>query len=142
MVCTGLIEGAELAVPASDSIVVRRATLEGEAERAVVTKQPDPESGIPATAVEPEISEIWIPTWNLGERIPIAPQVWDADTPQVGEGVAGSRLGGQHYDLGGRIGDSARSCHSRPRGNRRRRNGKRRRRNQRHGNPKASSSYS
>jgi hypothetical protein len=31
--------------------------------------------------------EIQIPTWNLGERIPIAPQVWDADTPQVEVGA-------------------------------------------------------
>jgi hypothetical protein len=31
--------------------------------------------------------EIQIPTWNLGERIPIAPQIWDADTPQVVEGM-------------------------------------------------------
>jgi hypothetical protein len=32
--------------------------------------------------------EIQIPTWNLGERIPIAPQIWDADTPQIVEGTA------------------------------------------------------
>jgi hypothetical protein len=32
--------------------------------------------------------EIQIPTWNLGEWIPIAPQIWDADTPQVVEGTA------------------------------------------------------
>jgi pyruvate/2-oxoglutarate dehydrogenase complex dihydrolipoamide acyltransferase (E2) component len=25
-----------------------------------------------------------VPTWNLDERIPIAPQEWDADTPQIG----------------------------------------------------------
>jgi hypothetical protein len=36
-------------------------------------------------AVKTDISEIQIPTWNLGERIPIAPQLWDANTPQVGE---------------------------------------------------------
>jgi hypothetical protein len=29
-----------------------------------------------------------IPTLNLGERILIAPQIWDADTPQVGVGAA------------------------------------------------------
>jgi hypothetical protein len=34
------------------------------------------------------LTDIQIPTWNLGERIPIAPQVWDADTPQVGVGAA------------------------------------------------------
>jgi hypothetical protein len=41
---------------------------------------------------EPEVSEIRILTWNLGERIPIAPQAWDADTPQVCEGMAASDL--------------------------------------------------
>jgi type IV secretory pathway VirB10-like protein len=33
-------------------------------------------------------SNIQVPTWNLDERIPIAPQVWDADTPQIGVGAA------------------------------------------------------
>jgi hypothetical protein len=32
--------------------------------------------------------EIQIPTWNLGERIPISPQIWDADTLQIVEGTA------------------------------------------------------
>jgi hypothetical protein len=41
-------------------------------------------------AVDLKVSEIRILTWNFGERIPIAPQVWDADTPQVGEGATGS----------------------------------------------------
>jgi hypothetical protein len=31
---------------------------------------------------------IQVPTWNLEERIPIAPQEWDADTPQIGVGAA------------------------------------------------------
>jgi hypothetical protein len=38
----------------------------------------------PAAALE----DIQVPTWNLGERIPIATQVWDADTPQIGVGAA------------------------------------------------------
>jgi hypothetical protein len=33
-------------------------------------------------------TDIQIPTWNLGERISIAPQIWDADTLQVGVGAA------------------------------------------------------
>jgi hypothetical protein len=32
--------------------------------------------------------EIQIPTWNLAEQIPIAPQIWDADTPQIVEETA------------------------------------------------------
>jgi hypothetical protein len=31
---------------------------------------------------------IQVPTWNLEERIPIALQEWDADTPQIGVGPA------------------------------------------------------
>jgi hypothetical protein len=33
-------------------------------------------------------TDIQVPTWNLGERIPITPQAWDADTPQVDVGTA------------------------------------------------------
>jgi hypothetical protein len=32
------------------------------------------------------LNDIQVPTWNLGKRILIAPQVWDADTPQIGVG--------------------------------------------------------
>jgi hypothetical protein len=42
----------------------------------------------PASGTMTAFIDIQIPTWNLGERIPIAPQVWDADTPQVGVGAA------------------------------------------------------
>jgi hypothetical protein len=37
-------------------------------------------------------TNIQIPTWNLGERIPIAPQAWDADTPQVDVGTADDNM--------------------------------------------------
>jgi hypothetical protein len=45
------------------------------------------------TAVDVTTAEvkIQIPTWNLGERIPIAPQIWDADTPQIIEGTTDPR---------------------------------------------------
>jgi hypothetical protein len=43
------------------------------------------ESAVGTTTAE---AEIQIPTWNLGERIPIAPQIWDANMPQVGVGAA------------------------------------------------------
>jgi hypothetical protein len=42
----------------------------------------------PAMATTTAFTDIQIPTWNLGEQIPIAPQVWDADTPQVDVGRA------------------------------------------------------
>jgi hypothetical protein len=42
----------------------------------------------PAVDMTAAFMDIQIPTWNLGERILIAPQVWDADTPQVGVGAA------------------------------------------------------
>jgi hypothetical protein len=61
-----------------------------EAKAEPAEPEPVPESGATTATVEPEVSEIQIRTWNLGERIPIAPQLWDANTPQVGQGVAGS----------------------------------------------------
>jgi hypothetical protein len=33
-------------------------------------------------------NNVQVPTWNLDTRIPIAPQVWDVDTPQIGVGAA------------------------------------------------------
>jgi hypothetical protein len=42
----------------------------------------------PAAGPAAALTDIQVPTWNLGERIPIAPQVWDADTPQIGVGAA------------------------------------------------------
>jgi hypothetical protein len=67
-------------------MVVRQTASEPEAEPPVVL---EPDLGGTTVVAETEVSEIQIPTWNLGEHIPIAPQMWDADTPQVGEGVAG-----------------------------------------------------
>jgi hypothetical protein len=62
------------------------------------TEEPAAEETLPGTellrAQEPAADfttadvEIQIPTWNLGEGIPIAPQIWDADTPQIVEGTA------------------------------------------------------
>jgi hypothetical protein len=34
------------------------------------------------------LNDIQVPTWNLGKHILIVPQVWDADTPQIGVGAA------------------------------------------------------
>jgi hypothetical protein len=67
-------------------MAVRQAVPEVEAKPPVV---PEPDSGATTEAVKTEVSEIRIPPWNLGERISIAPQMWDADTPQVGEAVVG-----------------------------------------------------
>jgi hypothetical protein len=79
---------------------VRQAELpvEGEAEPlAEETAEPEPElpnlpepkAGATTAAAEAETTEVQIPTWNLRERIPIVPQVWDADMPPVGVGVVG-----------------------------------------------------
>jgi hypothetical protein len=64
----------------------------------VTTEEPVAEETLPGTELlrAQELAadltttdvEIQIPTWNLGERIPIAPQIWDADTLQIVEGTA------------------------------------------------------
>jgi hypothetical protein len=46
-----------------------------------------PELELPTTQAA-ALTDIQIPMWNLEERIPIAPQVWDADTLQVEVGAA------------------------------------------------------
>jgi hypothetical protein len=86
MVCIVPIEGVDQAAPAMDSTAVRQAAPEAEAERPEPV--PEPESAAINAAAEVEVPEVQIPTWNLGEQIPIAPQIWDADIPQVGEGAA------------------------------------------------------
>jgi hypothetical protein len=57
-----------------------------EEERPAQEREADP-------AAAPQ--NLQIPSWNLEERIPIAPQEWDADTPQIGVG-AGRRWRGDH----------------------------------------------
>jgi hypothetical protein len=70
--------------------VVVTMALDQTAPRAEVTAEAPPEA-LPASeppaaqgstaATTTAFTDIQIPTWNLGERIPIAPQTWDADTP-------------------------------------------------------------
>jgi hypothetical protein len=50
-----------------------------EEERLAQEREADP-------AAAPQ--NLQIPPWNLDERIPFAPQEWDADTPQIGVGAA------------------------------------------------------
>jgi hypothetical protein len=50
-----------------------------EEERPAQEREADP-------AAAPQ--NLQIPSWNLEERIPFAPQEWDADTPQIGVGAA------------------------------------------------------
>jgi hypothetical protein len=69
IVRAGPVKGAEPAVPALDSMAVRQAASEAEAELAVVTKQLEPESGVPAVVAEPEVSEIQILTWETRRGI-------------------------------------------------------------------------
>jgi hypothetical protein len=60
-------------------VVAEEETLPEVEERPAQEREADP-------AAAPQ--NIQVPTWNLDERIPIAPQVWDADTPQISIGVA------------------------------------------------------
>jgi hypothetical protein len=68
-------------------------TLPGVEERPVTAEEetlPEAEERpAQAQAADPVAApgNIQVPTWNLDERIPIAPQVWDADTPQIGVGA-------------------------------------------------------
>jgi hypothetical protein len=46
-------------------------------EQTVEEEQPNPV--VPHGAVEVEALEVQIPTWDLGERITIAPQIWNTN---------------------------------------------------------------
>jgi hypothetical protein len=79
---------ADVDVPVEEETLLeaeeRLATAEEETlpkERPAQEQEADP-------AAAP--GNIQVPTWNLDERIPIAPQVWDADTQQIGVGAAGN----------------------------------------------------
>jgi hypothetical protein len=63
-------------------------TAEAPAEEEALPESEPPTAQGPTTATTAVFTDIQIPTWNLGERIPIAPKVWDADTPQVDVGTA------------------------------------------------------
>jgi hypothetical protein len=54
-------------------------TLPEAEERPAEEQEADPAAAL---------NNVQVPTWNLDTRIPIAPQVWDADTPQIGVGAA------------------------------------------------------
>jgi hypothetical protein len=77
-----LIVGVEPAAPAPESTAVRQAEPKVEAEPAAKPEpEPEPlivpelESGATTVKVEAEATELQIRTWNLGERIPIVPQI-------------------------------------------------------------------
>jgi hypothetical protein len=61
-------------------------------DRPDVEERPAQEREADPAAAPPNLQ---VPTWNLEERIPIAPQEWDADTLQIGVG-AGRRWRGDH----------------------------------------------
>jgi hypothetical protein len=63
-------------------------TAEAPAEEETLPESEPATAQGPATETTAAFTDIQIPTWNLGERLPIAPQVWDADTPQVDAGTA------------------------------------------------------
>jgi hypothetical protein len=60
-------------------VTAEEETLPDAEERPAQEEEADP-------AAAPQ--NVQVPTWNLEERIPIAPQEWDADTPQIGVGAA------------------------------------------------------
>jgi hypothetical protein len=68
------------------STLMAEATTEPSAEEEAL---PEPvELHEPVAGTTTAEGELQIPTWDLGERIPIQPQIWDADTPQVRVGAA------------------------------------------------------
>jgi hypothetical protein len=62
------------------------AEVPAEEETLPASEPPAAQGSIAATTAA--FTNIQNPTWNLGERIPIAPQVWNDDTPQVDVGMA------------------------------------------------------
>jgi hypothetical protein len=72
-------EPATMAAAADEDVPAKGETLPEAGERPAQEQEADP-------AATPH--NIQVPTWNLDARIPIAPQVWDADTPQIGVGAA------------------------------------------------------
>jgi hypothetical protein len=94
---------ADVDIPAKEEILpeaeehpvtAEEGTLLDAEERPIMAEEearPDAEER-PAheREVDPAVApqNIQVPTWNLEERIPIAPQEWDADTPQIGIGAA------------------------------------------------------
>jgi hypothetical protein len=74
-----LAEEETLPAAEKEAAVAEEATLPDAEERPAQEQEADPA----ATSRNSQI-----PPWNLEERIPFAPQEWDADTPQIGVGAA------------------------------------------------------
>jgi hypothetical protein len=68
--------------------LMAEATTEPSAEEEALPEPVQPMAHEPVAGTTTAEVELQIPTWDLGERIPIEPQIWDADTPQVGVGAA------------------------------------------------------
>jgi hypothetical protein len=64
------------------------ATADALAEEEALPEPKPPMAQEPTAETTAAFTDIKIPRWNLGERIPIAPKVWDADTLQVKVGAA------------------------------------------------------
>jgi hypothetical protein len=71
----------EEAMPEAEkqSATAAEGSLPEAEERSAQEREADPAAAPP---------NLQIPSWNLEERIPFAPQEWDADTPQIGVGAA------------------------------------------------------
>jgi hypothetical protein len=73
--------------PAAADTLAEEETLPGAEEEPATAEEEGPaqeQEADPAAAPR----NFQIPPWNLDERIPFAPQEWDADTPQFGVGAA------------------------------------------------------
>jgi hypothetical protein len=87
-------EPTTAAAAADEDVLAEEETLPEAEERPVTMEEetlpeaeerPTPEQEADPVAAP---NNAQVPTWNLDTRIPIAPQVWDADTPQIGVGAA------------------------------------------------------
>jgi hypothetical protein len=65
------------------SMLMAEATAEPSTEEEALPEPVQPIAHEPVAGTSTAEVELQIPTWDLGERIPIEPQMWDADTPQV-----------------------------------------------------------
>jgi hypothetical protein len=89
-----MVEPTMMAAAADTDVPAEEETLPEAEEQPVTAEEETLPEAEERPMQEPEAepatapSNIQVPIWNLDERIPIAPQVWDADTPQIGVGAA------------------------------------------------------
>jgi hypothetical protein len=86
-------EPATAAAAADEDVPAEEETLPEAEERPVTVEEDTLSEAEERPAQEQEAgpaaapNNVQVRTWNLDTGIPIAPQVWDADTPQIGVGA-------------------------------------------------------